>query len=184
MTRAYSGAVTMNNRVQTTFLTVAAICITFGAMQPGLAASPAELNSAIADYNARKYQGAIAKLQKVSAANRDNPHTHYYLGLSYQAIGNWSGAKREFKWNYDNSKDADVRYKSWAAFTALERAKRGPSGSTQAQSASTTSAVAPRKDPNYNSNWGSAATLDKPAQVLNGADYETVIVTPKSCGRR
>lgn len=148
---------------------------------PCLAGCPAELNGAVADYNAKKYSEAIAKLKKVSAANRNHPYTHYYLGLAYQAIGNWAGAKQEFKWNYDNSKDAAVRYRSWAAYTALEKAKPGLStGSVSSQ----TSSVATRNDPTYNSNWGSAASLDKKATVLDASQFETVTVTPTSCGRR
>jgi tetratricopeptide (TPR) repeat protein len=148
---------------------------------PCLAGCPAELNGAVADYNAKKYPEAFAKLKKVSAANRNHPYTHYYLGLAYQAIGNWAGAKQEFKWNYDNSKDAEVRYRSWAAYTALEKAKPGlSSGSTVAQ-ASGAGATA-KKD--STSNWGSAATLDKKAQVLDASQFETVTVTPTACGRR
>lgn len=149
---------------------------------PCWASAPAEINGAIQDYNAKKYQSAIGKLQKVSAGARNNPYTHYYLGLCYQGIGNWASAKQEFKWNYDNCKDAEIRYRSWAAYTALEKAKRG-GVSASAGAGQSSSTVATRKDPNYNSNWGSAASLDKPAQVLNASDYETVIVTPKSCGR-
>jgi tetratricopeptide (TPR) repeat protein len=170
--------------MKNTSLTLLAIaCALAGTLNTGpcWAAAPPELNAAIADYNGKKYQSAIARLQKVSC--RNSPYTHYYLGLCYQAIGNWNCAKQEFKWNYDNSKDAEIRYRSWAAYTALEKARRAtavqPSGAAGA-----TSSAATRKDPNYNSNWGSAASLDKPAPVLNGSDYETVIVTPRSCGRR
>lgn len=161
-------------------LSALAIAFTLAGPLPAsyAASAPAELSSAIADYNAKKYSSAIAKLQKVSAANRDNPHTHYYLALSYQAIGNWSGAKREYKWNYDNSKDPDIRYRSWAAYTALEKSKRSPGSSNGNLGVG---AVAASQG---SSNWGSAANLDKPAEVLNGADYETVTVTGKSCGRR
>lgn len=164
---------------------VLALCLSLCSLAamgpPCLAGCPPELNGAISDYNAKKYSEAIAKLKKVSAANRNHPYTHYYLGLAYQAIGNWAGAKQEFKWNYDNSKDAEVRYRSWAAYTALERAKPGLSkGSTTAQTTATATA---KKDPTYNSNWGSAANLDKKAQVLDAAQFETVTVTP-GCGRR
>jgi tetratricopeptide (TPR) repeat protein len=91
-------------------------------------AKPAD--KGIAAYNAKQYSDAIPLLQDAVAANPKDGTAHYYLALSNQALGRRAEAEREYRWNYDNGTDKDLKYKSWQGLVALSRSKAGPRGAT------------------------------------------------------
>lgn len=80
----------------------------------------ANLDQAIADYNNRDYRAAIAKL---NTADQKNSLVHYYLAMSYQSIGSFEEAEKQYSWVYRNTKDNRLRAQSLQGLQALSNVK-------------------------------------------------------------
>jgi tetratricopeptide (TPR) repeat protein len=89
---------------------------------PAALAAPSVKDKGIAAYNARDYATASSLLQQATSANSKDGMAHYYLALTYQAMGRRSDAEREYKWNYEHGTDKDLKYKSWQGLANLSRA--------------------------------------------------------------
>ena len=89
---------------------------------PGMPAiaSGGALAEGIADYNQQDYRAAIAKL---TAADHKNALAHYYLALSYQAVGNLAGAEKEYSWVSQNANDKDLKQKASQGLEGLAVAR-------------------------------------------------------------
>lgn len=60
--------------------------------------APASFPEAVADYNAGRYSMAATKFESLKQAYPTNALSHYYLGLSRQALGHLDKAKEEYQW--------------------------------------------------------------------------------------
>lgn len=85
------------------------------------AAFGADIDKAIAAYNAKKYSEAIPTLNALVSKNPNNEKARYYLALSYQAINQIQPAKKEYFWLYQQGKDSRLKYNAWMALSSLER---------------------------------------------------------------
>lgn len=90
------------------------------------------LDEGISMYNSRQYSAAIPKLQQAVSANSNDGKAHYYMALSYQAMGRRADAEREYRWNYENGTDKDLKYKSWQGLVALSRQRSSGRSSASA----------------------------------------------------
>jgi len=95
------------------------------AVIPAIAA-PNLYAQAVADYNAGKYGQAASAFETLKNQYPNNALTHYYLGLSRQALGQMNKAREEYQWV---SQYGDASLKGLAA-QGLARLS-GKSGSAQ-----------------------------------------------------
>lgn len=58
----------------------------------------AAFDTAVKSYNTRNYRQAIAQFTALKTTYPKNATVRYYLALSYQGVGNRSGAKTEYEW--------------------------------------------------------------------------------------
>jgi hypothetical protein len=84
-------------------------------------AASADLDEGISNYNHKQYAAAIAKLR---SADQTNSLVRYYEALSYQGAGNFAAAEKQYRFVYENSKDDQLRYKSWQGLQALVASNR------------------------------------------------------------
>jgi tetratricopeptide (TPR) repeat protein len=136
-------------------LVVLAMCTS-----PALAGSK-QFDAGVASYNARQYSEAVPLFQKALAANPKDEAAHYYLGLTYQAMGRRSDAEREYRWNYENGANKDLKYKSWQGLSGLAKV-RASAPTASAPSASTAGAtkVAAHRGLKYNVEKGTAPIVE------------------------
>ncbi len=101
------------------FLSIFALT-TLSLSVPALAA-PAGLDQAVAEYNSRHYAEALFRLQNINRSNPSDAMTHYYMGLSYQALNQIQSAQGEYNWIYAYSKDQRLRYNAYQALQQIQR---------------------------------------------------------------
>jgi tetratricopeptide (TPR) repeat protein len=102
------------------FVGAAAVALVCPAAATAKAAS-ADLQTAMKDYQRKDYSGAIANLVK---ADQRDPLVRYYLGLSYQGVGNFQDAQKQYTWTYSHARSADIKTKAWQGMQALAAMNR------------------------------------------------------------
>ncbi len=70
-----------------------------------LRADAADLASAIQLYYSRDYQAAVEVLKQIVADDPENAAAYYYLGYTYQEMGNYTAAREAFKKTYEINPD-------------------------------------------------------------------------------
>ena len=68
------------------------------------ARADAAFDAAVKSYKSRNFREAVAQFTALKNANPKNATIHYYLALSYQGVGNRSGAKSEYEWIVANDR--------------------------------------------------------------------------------
>lgn len=79
------------------------------------------IDQAVADYNARRYKEALAKLQDLSRQGKATDTAHYYMGLCYQSLNQIASAKAQYQWLAQNSRDQMIRGRAAEALASVER---------------------------------------------------------------
>jgi thiol-disulfide isomerase/thioredoxin len=115
-------------------------CIAATTAGSATASSP-QFASGVSHYKAGQYKEAVADLKQVTAAYPTNGLSHYYLGLSYQALGNRAEARQEFTLT---SQYGDASLKAYAAramgtISASAHSNAGGGYASASSSASATS---------------------------------------------
>lgn len=102
--------------------------------------APASFPEAVADYNAGRYSMAATKFESLKQAYPTNALSHYYLGLSRQALGHLDKAREEYQWVSTNG---DPRLRALAAQGLTRMSGARSSGSSSSSSSSVASSGAP-----------------------------------------
>lgn len=84
-------------------------------------AAPAGFDDGVKAYNARQYANALARFQQAARVAPTDPLTHYYMGLSYQGLNQFSLAKQQYEYVYATSKNNGLRASCSAALASLSR---------------------------------------------------------------
>jgi tetratricopeptide (TPR) repeat protein len=70
-----------------------------------LSAEESSLGSALRLYYSGDYQGAVVAFKEVIANDPENAAAFYYLGYTYQEMGNYIAARAAFRKTYDINPD-------------------------------------------------------------------------------
>jgi thiol-disulfide isomerase/thioredoxin len=84
-----------------------------------LAAPPAGMGKAIQAYNSRQYAVALTQFEQISKTAPTDGLTHYYMGLCFQGLSQFSAARQQYRWVASYG-DASMRPSAFAALCQLD----------------------------------------------------------------
>jgi tetratricopeptide (TPR) repeat protein len=92
-----------------------------------LAAPPAAFRDGVQAYNTRNYRLALTKFQQAAQVAPTDAASHYYMGLCYQGMNQYTLAQQQFQWVavYGHFPAALLEW-SMTAATALPARKTSP----------------------------------------------------------
>ncbi len=70
-----------------------------------LGAQDATIQEALQHYYRREYEAAVDVLKRITARDPENAAAYYYLGYTYQEMGNYVAARMAFKKTYEINPD-------------------------------------------------------------------------------
>ncbi len=97
-------------------------------------AAPAGFVEGVQAYNGRNYRLAVSNFQKAAQASPRDCSVHYYLGLSYQGMNQYTLAKQEYQWVASAGDVPALRSRAASALANLSRYSTTRTGSTTASS--------------------------------------------------
>lgn len=92
-------------------------------------AAPAGFAEGIQAYNGRNYRLALANFQRAAQTAPKDCAVHYYLGLSYQGMNQYTLAKQEYQWVASSGDIPALRSRAAAALSNLSRYSPSHQGS-------------------------------------------------------
>ena len=95
---------------------------------PALAA---DMNGAVAKYNAKDYQGALNEFKAVFAKEPKNSLARYYMALCNQCLARVEEAKKDYKWVIDNGAPS-LKANATTGLNQLEKVGGRTGGTTAA----------------------------------------------------
>ena len=100
---------------------IAFVLLCLGIASTEAIAAPAGFDDAVRAYSSRQYAAALSRFQQVARTAPSDALTHYYMGLCYQGLNQFSMAKQQYEWVYAVSKDSGLRTSCSQALSQLGR---------------------------------------------------------------
>lgn len=84
-------------------------------------AAPAGFDEGVKAYNARQHSIALGRFQQAARVAPTDAMTHYYMGLCYQGLTQFTPAKQQYEYVYATSNNNALRASCSSAMASLSR---------------------------------------------------------------